>query len=103
MIRRSLKHDFQTFNLKSVLLFGAAAWILFRSWKITLGILAACTTAVLVTPVQSILAENIGILTANLGTIVFVVTLSHLVYMTFNWQALAHQGLGPTWLSLRFA
>ncbi len=28
MIRRSLKHDFQTFSLTSVLLFGAAAWIL---------------------------------------------------------------------------
>ena len=33
--------------------------------------------------------KKIGILTVNLGTIVFVVTLSHLVYMTFNWQTLA--------------
>src|SRR5262249_51976557 len=30
-----------------------------------------------------------GILTVNLGTIVFVIALSHLVYMTFNWQTLA--------------
>jgi predicted RND superfamily exporter protein len=35
--------------------------------------------------------EKIGILTANLGTIVFVVALSHLVYMTFNWQTLARR------------
>jgi uncharacterized protein len=51
-----------------------------------------CTSAVLVTLlVQSMFGEKIGILTANLGTIVFVVTLSHLVYMTFNWQTLARQ------------
>src|SRR5439155_13399726 len=33
--------------------------------------------------------RRIGILTVNLGTIVFIVALSHLVYMTFNWQTLA--------------
>jgi uncharacterized protein len=39
--------------------------------------------------VQSLLGHKIGILTVNLGTIVFIVALSHLVYMTFNWQTLA--------------
>src|SRR6266852_9152800 len=33
--------------------------------------------------------KKIGSLTVNLGTIVFVVALSHLVYMTFNWRTLA--------------
>lgn len=90
MIRRSLRHDFHTFSLTSVLLFGVAMWALFRSLQLTLGILATCTSAVLTTLlVQSLFGEKIGILTANLGTIVFVVTLSHLVYMTFNWQTLA--------------
>ncbi len=93
MIRRNLRHDFHTFSLTSVLLFGAAMWVLFRSSKLTLGMLATCTSAVLVTLlVQSMFGEKIGILTANLGTIVFVVALSHLVYMTFNWQTLAGQG-----------
>jgi uncharacterized protein len=92
MIRRSLRHDFRTFSLTCFVLFGAASWILFRSSKLTLGILATCTSAVLMTLlIQSLFGENIGILTANLGTIVFVVTLSHLVYMTFNWQTLARQ------------
>ncbi len=92
MIRRNLKHDFHTFSLTSVLLFGVAMSVLFRSWKLTLGMLATCTSAVLLTLlVQSFFGERIGILTANLGTIVFVVTLSHLVYMTFNWQTLAAQ------------
>ncbi|MDQ2710971.1 MAG: MMPL family transporter [Acidobacteriota bacterium] len=92
MIRRSLRHDFRTFSLTSVLLFGGAMWFLFRSAKLTLGMLATCTSAVLMTLlVQSMFGEKIGILTANLGTIVFVVALSHLVYMTFNWQTLARQ------------
>jgi predicted RND superfamily exporter protein len=93
MIRRNLRHDFHTFSLTSVLLFGGAMWALFRSLKLTLGILATCTSAVMVTLlVQSIFGQKIGILTANLGTIVFVVALSHLVYMTFNWQTLSGQG-----------
>ena len=102
MMRRNLKHDFSTFSLTSFLLFGAAMWVLFRSSKLTLGILATCSSAVLVTLLlQQILGQKIGILTANLTTIVFVITLSHLVYMTFNWQTLAgseqggdRQGLG---------
>jgi len=36
-----------------------------------------------------LLGQKIGILTVNLGTIVFIIALSHLVYMTFNWQTLA--------------
>jgi predicted RND superfamily exporter protein len=93
MIRRNLRHDFHMFSLTSVLLFGIAMSVLFRSWKLTLGMLATCTSAVLATLlVQAMFGEKIGILTANLGTIVFVVALSHLVYMTFNWQTLARRG-----------
>jgi predicted RND superfamily exporter protein len=40
---------------------------------------------------QSLFGRKIGLLTVNLGTIVFIVALSHLVYMTFNWQTLAHR------------
>jgi uncharacterized protein len=90
MIRRNLRHDFEAFTITSVLLFGVAASILFRSWKITVGILSACSSAVLVTLlVQALFGQKIGLLTANITTIVFVVTLSHLVYMTFNWQTIA--------------
>jgi uncharacterized protein len=92
MVRRNLQHDFRVFSLTSFLLFGAAMWGLFRSWKLTLGILATCTSAVLVTLLlQSAFGQKIGILTANLTTIIFVVTLSHLVYMTFNWQTLGRE------------
>ncbi len=90
MIRRNLRHDFDTFTITSLVLFGIAMGILFRSAKITVGILAVCSSAVLVTLLlQAIFGQKIGILTANITTIVFVVTLSHLVYMTFNWETVA--------------
>jgi predicted RND superfamily exporter protein len=95
MMRRSLTHDFRTFSITSFLLFGAAVWVLFRSWRLTVGVLATCSSAVLLTLLlQQMLGQKIGILTANLTTIIFVITLSHLVYMTFNWQTLAEGDQG---------
>src|SRR5213080_3079383 len=93
MIRRSLAHDFWYFSLKAVVLFGLTMAAMFRSGRVFLGMLATCTSAVLLTLLlQSMFGKKIGILTVNLGTIVFVVALSHLVYMTFNWQTLADRG-----------
>ena len=90
MIRLSLAHDFRYFTLTAVVLFGLTMWLVFRSGRLFIGMLATCTSAVLLTLlVQSLFGRKIGILTANLSTIVFVVALSHLVYMTFNWQTLA--------------
>src|SRR5437667_9275076 len=90
MIRRSLVHDFRYFSLAAVVLFGLTMAVMFRSARVFLGMLATCMSAVLLTLLlQSIFGKKIGILTVNLGTIVFVVALSHLVYMTFNWQTLA--------------
>jgi len=90
MLQRSLEHDFRYFSLTAVVLFGLTMAAMFRSGRVFLGMLVTCASAVLVTLlVQQMLGKKIGILTVNLGTIVFVVALSHLVYMTFNWQTLA--------------
>ncbi len=90
MIRRSLAHDFWYFSLTAVVLFGLTMAAMFRSGRVFLGMLATCTSAVLSTLLlQQLFGKRIGILTVNLGTIVFVVAMSHLVYMTFNWQTLA--------------
>jgi predicted RND superfamily exporter protein len=90
MIRRSLEHDFRYFSFTAVILFGLTMWVIFRSGRLVVGMLATCSSAVLLTLlVQSLFGRTIGILTANLSTIVFVVAMSHLVYMTFNWQTLA--------------
>src|SRR5205085_11861161 len=80
------------FRLTAVVLFGVTMAVMCRSLRIFVGMLAACTSAVLLTLLlQSIFGRRIGVLTVNLGTIVFVVALSHLVYMTFNWQTLARR------------
>jgi predicted RND superfamily exporter protein len=90
MLRRSLAHDFRYFSLTAVVLFGLTMATLFRSIRLFIGMLCTCTSTVLLTLlIQSLLGHKIGILTVNLGTIVFVIALSHLVYMTFNWQTLA--------------
>src|SRR5436190_13214015 len=90
MLRCSLDHDFRYFTLTAIVLFGLTMSALFRSVRLFVGMLCTCTSAVLLTLlVQSLLGHKIGILTVNLGTIVFIVALSHLIYMTFNWQTLA--------------
>ncbi len=90
MIRRSLVHDFRYFSLAAFVLFGLTMAALFRSLRVFLGMLSTCSNAVSLTLLlQSLLGQKIGILTVNLGTIVFIIALSHLVYMTFNWQTLA--------------
>jgi len=90
MLRRSLAHDFRYFSLTAVVLFGLTMAAMFRSLRVFVGMTATCTSAVLLTLLlQSLFGKKIGILTVNLGTIVFVIALSHLVYMTFNWQTLA--------------
>jgi uncharacterized protein len=92
MIRRSIRHDFVYFTLTAIALFGLTmAWV-FKSARLVAGMLATCTSAVLLTLlVQSLAGKKVGVLTANLGIIVFVIALSHLVYMTFNWQTLSHR------------
>jgi predicted RND superfamily exporter protein len=90
MLRRSLAHDFRYFSLTAVVLFGLTMAAMFRSIRVFLGMFVTCMNAVLLTLLlQSMFGKKIGILTVNLGTIVFIVALSHLVYMTFNWQTLA--------------
>src|SRR6266542_630709 len=90
MLRRSLAHDFRYLSLTALILFGLTMAAMFRSGRVFLGMLATCASAVLLTLlVQQMFGKRIGILTVNLGTIVFIVALSHLVYMTFNWQTLA--------------
>src|SRR5207244_13582670 len=79
MIRRSIGHDFIYFSLVAVALFGATMGWVFRSARLLAGMLATCTTAVLLTLlVQSFAGRPVGVLTTNLGIIVFVMALSSL-------------------------
>ena len=88
-ISQNLRTDFRNFSLAAVAVFGVLMLALFRSWAVLLGSLTACAVAALSTLlVQQLLGGRIGLLTANLVTISFVLTQSHIVFMTNNWRQL---------------
>ena len=90
LIRRSLYRDLVTFSLAAVLIFGLIIGLLYRDVAIVVGTLATCFISVSLTlVVVQALGVYIGLLTANLVTIVFVLTLSHVVFLTANWKRAA--------------
>ena len=67
--------------------------LIFRSVFILIGILVACLNASALTLILTqVLNIHVGPLTANLSTIVFVLTLTHMIFMTFNWKYLMAHG-----------
>lgn len=97
MIRRYLMRDLYIFSSLAFVLFGIVIISIFRSWHILMGTVAACLeTCAMTFMITHLLRIRIGILTANLATIVFVMTLSHIVFLTFNWKNLRKSELGPS-------
>ncbi len=93
-IRRNLFQDLRVFSLASLLLFGLLAALIYRNLGIVAGALTSCITACAVTLLLTqAMGIQIGLLTANLITIVFVLTLSHIVFLTANWRRAGTLGL----------
>lgn len=94
-IRRHLARDLRLFSLASLVVFGLLIAGVYRSTRIVVGTLVtclgACATAL---ALLHVLGKPIGLLTANIVTIVFVLTLSHLVFLTANWRQERGQGAG---------
>lgn len=87
LMQRQLSNDFRVFGAAAVVMFGLASLALFRSLRVALGMLASCGAAVAVSfLVLQAAGSSLGLLSANLVTIVFVLTQSHLVFLTSNWQ-----------------
>jgi predicted RND superfamily exporter protein len=101
LVSRYLLRDLKVFSAAAILLFALMVGLLFRSAWVVVGTLATCLLSCAVTlALLSLMAVPIGVLTANLVTIVFVLTLSHLVFLTSNWRRLAAEaGAGPDILS----
>lgn len=88
LIRRSLYRDLIVFSSAAALVFALLIGLVYRDPAIVIGTLVTCGTSVAVTLLTvQLLGIGIGLLTANLVTIVFVLTLSHIVFMTGNWRA----------------
>lgn len=87
MIRRNLVFDLRVFSSIACVVFGIAIILMFRSVTILAGTFSSAVSAASVTIILGdILGAEIGILTANIITIIFVLTLSHIIYLTHNWK-----------------
>ena len=103
LIRRGLVRDLAVFSVAALVLFGLVAMVLYRDARIVAGTLLSCLCACAGTLLAArALGIGVGLLTANIVTIVFVLTLSHTVFIVANWrreggasQALART-IGPS-------
>ncbi|MBV9072828.1 MAG: MMPL family transporter [Acidobacteria bacterium] len=106
LISRSLASDLRTFSLVALAVFGVVLLVIFRSLWILLGTFVACAVSSAATLIvtQSIHIP-IGPVTANLSTMVFVMTLSPMVFLTFNWQRIREQqnsaGQAAVWSAVK--
>ncbi|RJP58663.1 MAG: hypothetical protein C4541_07625 [Candidatus Auribacter fodinae] len=87
MIRRNLMHDFKIFTFVAFIMFGIVIMIIFRSVTVFIGTFLSCSSACVLTLLcTNMLGIETGIITVNLATIVFVLTLSHIIFITHNWS-----------------
>src|SRR5256885_5093698 len=92
LIARNLTRDLRVFSLAAFCVFGVVLFIIFRSIWVLLGMFIACAdssaSALILTQAIHI---PIGPLTANLSTMVFVMTLSPMVFLSFNWRRIREE------------
>lgn len=88
-IRLALQRDLRVFSSAALIVFGLVILLVYRSGALVFGTLLTCSAASLVSlTLLGVLGIPIGLLTANLATIVFVLTLSHTVFLTSNYRHL---------------
>jgi predicted RND superfamily exporter protein len=87
LIRRNLFRDLVVFSSAAFVVFGLLVGLVYRDRHVVFGTLTTCLMACAVTLcVTHLLHVGIGLLTANIAVIVFVLTLSHIVFLTSNWK-----------------
>lgn len=87
LIKRYLLRDLRIFSLLAFLIFGFLIFQIFHSKSVLIGTLLSCLNACMWTfMITNLVNIPMGLLTANLGTIIFVMTLSHIIFLTFNWR-----------------
>ena len=92
LIRRGLARDLAVFSTASLIVFGLVAALAYRDARVVAGTLLACLSASAATLLAAAASGiGVGLLTANIATIVFVLTLSHTVFLAANWRDAAEQ------------
>jgi predicted RND superfamily exporter protein len=94
-IRRRLTDELRRFSIAAFVAFALLVALLFRSMAIVVGTMVAALTASFGTfLVRAAVGMRTDILTPNLWTIAFVLTISHIVYLTAQWQRHARETSG---------
>jgi predicted RND superfamily exporter protein len=106
LISRILAGDLRTFSLAAVCVFGLVLFVIFRSLWVLLGTFVACANSSAATLlITQRIHIPIGPVTANVSTMVFVMTLSPMVYLTFNWKRIREQqkstGQAAVWSAVK--
>lgn len=100
LIRRGLARDLRVFSTAALLIFGLVAALAYRDARLVAGTMLSCVCACAATLLATAAAGvGIGLLTANIVTIVFVLTLSHTVFLTAAWRretAAGHRDAGAS-------
>lgn len=92
LIQRKLADDMLLFTSLAIIIFSLVIVVVFRSLRILIATLIASLNACMLTLLAGNLFHvKIGMLTANLITIVFVLTLSHIIFITFNWKRFSRE------------
>jgi predicted RND superfamily exporter protein len=90
-IRRQLIEELRRLSLAAFAAFALLIAVLFRSAPIVVGSMVAALTASFGTfLVRALAGMRTDILAPNLWTIAFVLTISHIVYLTAQWRRQAH-------------
>lgn len=93
LIRRALFRDLVLFSAAALLVFGLLIGLVYRRVRIVVGTMVTCVLACSVTlAANQAVGLAIGLLTANIVTIVFVLTLSHIVFLTANGRRVGASG-----------
>ncbi len=91
-IRRSVLRDLKVFGVAVVVAFGLVVLLLYHSGWILVGTMTAAGLASLLTLLaRPLLGLEPDVLTPNITTVVFVLTLSHVVFLTANWKNAARE------------
>jgi predicted RND superfamily exporter protein len=86
-IRQRLTKELRRFSIAAFAAFAVLVALLFRSLAIVVGTMIAALTASFGTfLVRALFGMRTDILAPNLWTIAFVLTISHIVYLTAQWQ-----------------
>ncbi|WP_025899658.1 efflux RND transporter permease subunit [Sneathiella glossodoripedis] len=101
-MRRNIARDAAIFSPIVVLVFAAMIFAVFRSPVITIGAILSGVVAILCSFTGlTLLQQPVGILTANLAIIIFVLTQSQIIYLTNNFRSSAKSGVSRTVVALK--